>query len=94
MAKMAVTIAMAHLPNPATEKNIMAVCERIEQALDIYMEQTDSFVHLLSFCVDRERYSINGRFLFETKKDCNQFIKSFTNNKNEVLSCFTYEVIE
>ena len=32
--------------------------------------------------------------VFETKKDCNQFIKSFTNNKDEVLSCFAYEVIE
>lgn len=94
MNKMAATIIMAHLPNPATEKNITMICERIKQALDIYMEQTDSFVHLLSFCIDRDRCSINGRFLFETKKDCNQFIKSFTNNKDEVLSCFAYEVIE
>ena len=94
MSKMATTIIMAHLPNPATEKNIMMICERIKQALDIYMEQTDSFVHLLSFCIDRDRCSINVRFLNKKKKDCNQFIKSFTNNKDEVLSCFAYEVIE
>ena len=94
MSKMAATIIMAHLPNPATEENIMMICERIEQALDIYMEQTDSFVHLLSFCIDRDRCSINGRFLFQKKKDYDQFIKGLTNNKNRVLSCFAYEVIE
>ena len=94
MSKMAATIIMAHLPNPATEKNITMICERIKQALDIYMEQTDSFVHLLSLNIERDRCSINGRFQKETKKYCNQFIKSFTNNKDEVLSCFAYEVIE
>lgn len=49
MSKMATTIIMAHLPNPATKENITMVCERIKQAIDIYMEQTDSFVYLLSF---------------------------------------------
>lgn len=94
MCKMAATIIMASLPNPATEENIMKVCESVKRSLDIYMEQTNIFVRLLSFGIDKDRCSINGRFLFETKKDCNQFIKSLTNNKSRVLSCFPYEVIE
>ena len=91
MSKMAATIIMAKLPNPATEKNITMVCERIKRSLDIYMEQTGICIQVLSLYPDEKRCFINGRFIFQKKKDYDQFIKGFT---NIVLSCFAYEVIE
>lgn len=94
MAKIAATVIMATLPDPATKENIMTVCERVKRSLDIYMVQTNIFIQVLSFYPDEKRCSINGRFLFQEKKDYNQFIKGLTNNKNRVLSCFAYEVIK
>ncbi len=94
MAKIAATIIMAHLPDPATKENIMMVCKRVKRSLDIYRVQTDIFIQVLSFYPDEKRCSINGRFLFQEKKDYDRFVKGLTNNKNRVLSCFAYEVIE
>lgn len=94
MNKMAATIIMAQLPNPATEENITMVCERVKRSLNIYMEQTGIFIQVLSLYPDEKRCSINGRFLFQEKKDYDRFVKGLTNNKNRVLSCFAYEVIK
>ena len=94
MSKMAATIVMAQLPNPATEENITMVCEHLKRSLDIYMEQTGICIQVLSLYPDEKRYSINGRLIFQTKEDYDQFIKGLVNKKNRVLSCFAYEVIE
>lgn len=94
MSKMAATIVMAQLPNPATKENITMVCEHVKRSLDIYMEQTGICIQVLSLYPDEKRCSINGRFLFQKKKDYDQFIKGLANNKNRILSCFAYEVIE
>lgn len=94
MCKMAATIMMAHLPNPATEKNIMALCDKIKDAIDAYMEHTDTLIKVLSSCVDENRASINGQLAFSTKKEYNRFLKEFHVSKEEIISCFPYEVIE
>ena len=94
MSKMAATIIMAQLPIPATEENITMACEYVKRSLDIDMEQTGICIQVLSLYPDKKRYSINGRFIFQTKEDYDQFIKGLINKKNRVLSCFAYEVIE
>ena len=94
MSKMAATIVMAQLPIPATKENITMVREHIKRSLDIYMDQTGICIQVLSLYPDKKRYSINGRFIFQTKEDYDQFIKGLVNKKNRVLSCFAYEVIE
>lgn len=94
MSKIAATIVMAQLPNPATEKNITLVCERVKRSLNIYTDQIGICIQVLSLYPDEKRCSINGRFIFQTKKDYDQFIKGLINKKNSVISCFAYEVIE
>ena len=94
MSKIAATIVMAQLPNPATKKNITMVCEHVKRSLDIYTEQIGICIQVLSLYPDKKRCSINGRFVFQTKKDYDQFIKGLIDKKNSVLSCFAYKMIE
>lgn len=93
MAKMAATITVAHLPHPATEKNILNSCDIFEDAIDAYMEHTNTLIKVLSFRVDESRASINGQLAFNTKKEYNQFIKEFHVSKEKIISCFEYEVL-
>ena len=52
MSKIAATIVMAQLPNPATKENITMVCEHLKRSLNIYME-SNRYLHTSTISLPR-----------------------------------------